>query len=654
MTTLQIAPYGTWDSPITSDLIVSQAIGLSGVTVDGESIYWIESRPCEGGRSVLVRYVPNQNPIDVTPPSFDVRSRVHEYGGGAFAAANGTVCFANFSDQRVYKIQSGSAPLPITPEANLRYADFVFDGTRGRLICVREDHRAKGQPVNTIVAINLAGDSDGGTILANGCDFYAAPRLSPDGSTLAWLSWDHPDMPWDSNCLWIAEFDADGKLGPRRRVAGGPSESVFQPEWSPNGILHFVSDKTGWWNLYRWHENRIEALCPVEADFGVPLWRLGMETYKFLSNGRIGCGYIENGMPRLGLIHEGRLEPVETPLRRIGAPHVYGQKVVLIGASACQPDAVLILDLRDGSMEMLKQSMSFELENGYVSKGEPIEFPTGDGLTSHAFYYPPTNKHFTAPSNELPPLMVRSHGGPTLATDSALSLEIQFWTSRGFAVVDVNYGGSAGFGRAYRARLDGAWGVVDVADCVNAARFLVERGLVDAERLCIRGSSAGGFTTLSALTFSNQFKAGASYYGIGDLVALTRETHKFESRYMDRIVGPLPEAAALYHERSPINFTNRLRCPVIFFQGLEDKVVPPNQAENMVSALQANGLPVAYLAFEGEGHGFRKAESIKRAIEAELYFYGQIFNFTPADDIAPVEIENLEKSLNELRLIHCG
>lgn len=638
MTVPKIAPYGTWASPITSELIVGQAIGLSGLSVDGDDIYWLESRPTEGGRSVLVRRRGDGAEEEVTPPPFNVRSRVHEYGGTAFIVRDGAVVFSNFADGRLYRVAGGADPEPITPETALRYADFDVDRARGLVLCVREDHRDTGEPVNAIVAVNLDGDDDGGRVLIAGSDFYAAPRLSPEGGWLAWLSWQHPNMPWDGTELWLAAIDDDGALGEPRLVAGGEAESIFQPEWSPDGALHFVSDATGWWNLCRWRGSTIEALCPRHADFGQPLWALGMQSYRIFDDGRIACSYVENGVEHLAMLQDGALVEIETPFVETSVPRQYGAKLALAGASASEPGMLALLDSETRVCEVLKRSASFDLDPGYVSVAEAIEFPTTDDDTAHAFFYPPANKDFSAPRGERPPLIVRSHGGPTGASGRALSLAIQYWTSRGFAVVDVNYRGSTGFGRAYRAKLDGAWGVVDVDDCVHAAQFLVDRGRVDGERLAIRGGSAGGYTTLSALAFRDIFKAGASHYGIGDLMTLARDTHKFESRYLDRLIGRLPQAEPLYRERSPILHTDGLNCPVIFFQGLDDKVVPPNQAEAMVAALKEKQLPVAYIAFEGEGHGFRRAENIKRALEAELYFYGHVFGFTPDDDIEPVDI----------------
>ncbi|MFQ5855359.1 MAG: S9 family peptidase [Anaerolineae bacterium] len=647
----KIAPYGSWKSPITSDLIVAETIGLGQIALDGEDVYWVEMRPAEGGRQVIVRRTPDGQTTDMTPPPFNARTRVHEYGGGAFVVTDRTIIFSNFDDQRLYRQDTGAEPQPITPEGDLRYADGVIDRRRNRLICVREDHTAAGrEAVNTLVSLGLAG-GDGGQVLVSGNDFYSSPRLSPDGSHLAWLTWNHPNMPWDGTELWVGEIREDGSIDRSERVAGGVDESIFQPEWSPDGTLYFVSDRPGWWNLYRWRAGQIEPLCEMEAEFGMPQWIFGMSTYAFESAGRIICSYTEQGTWHLASLNPatGELEAIETPYTQIGFLRAMPGRVVFLAGSPTEPASIVQLDpsassgqaLATWEFEVLRRSSEVEIDPGYMSMPQPIEFPTERGLTAHAFFYTPRNRDYAAPPGEQPPLLVMSHGGPTGATSSTLNLWVQYWTSRGIAVLDVNYGGSTGYGRAYRQRLEGQWGVVDVDDCVNGTRYLVERGQVDGDRLIIRGGSAGGYTTLSALTFRDVFKAGASYFGISDLEALAKETHKFESRYDNRLIGSYPESRDLYRERSPINFVERIACPVIFFQGLEDKVVPPNQAEMMVEALRAKGLPVAYVPFEGEQHGFRRAENIKRALDAELYFYSQVFGFELADPVEPVQIDNL-------------
>ena len=637
-----IAPYGSWKSPITPDLILAELVGLGNIALEGQDVYWNESRPSEGGRRVIVRRTPDGHTTDMMPPPFNVRTRVHEYGGGDFTVSEGTIYFSNFSDQRVYRLVPGSMPQAITPAAELRYADGLIDHRRGRMICVREDHSVAGrEAVNTLVSLALDGSGDS-KVLVSGNDFYSSPRLSPDGSRLAWLTWNHPNMPWDGTELWVGEFGADASLSHSERIAGGPSESIFQPEWSPHGVLHFVSDRTGWWNLYRWQDGRIEPLCEMAAEFGMPQWIFGMSTYAFVSPEHIICTYTEQGISHLAILNTttGKLDPIETVYSAIPMLQATPEHAVFIAGSPTQPPSIVQLDLAALRIEVLRRSSKFTVDAGYISIPESIEFPTEHGLTAYAFFYPPRSRDYAAPPGERPPLLVMSHGGPTGATDSTLDMGIQYWTSRGIAILDVNYGGSTGYGRAYRQRLDGQWGVVDVDDCVNGARYLVERGLVDGNRLAITGASAGGYTTLCALTLRDTFKAGASHFGLSDLEADLNETHKFESRYTYGLVGPYPEQRDLYRERSPINFTDRLSCPVIFFQGLEDKIVLPSQTEMMVEALRAKKLPVAYLAFEGEQHGFRRAENIRRTLEAELYFYSRVFGFELADPVEPVLIEN--------------
>jgi dipeptidyl aminopeptidase/acylaminoacyl peptidase len=647
MIEVHVAPYGSWKSPITSDVIVSGTIRLGEIQLDGENIYWSELRPTEAGRNVVVCYDPDGETTDIIPLPFNARTRVHEYGGGAFLVSERTVYFSNFADQRLYRQVIQVNPEPITPAGSWRYADAVLDRGRDRLICVREDHTANDdEPTNTIVAVATS-QQNPGQVLVSGSDFYASPRLSPDGNHLAWISWNHPNMPWDGTELWVATIQSDGSLGEAQPVAGGESESIFQPEWSPDGRLYFISDRTGWWNLYRWTPNQgeIQPLCEKAAEFGLPQWVFRMSTYGFESADRLICTYIENGMQYLARLHTKtlELEEIRTPYSSIGNLQVTANIAAFVGGSPMAPSAIARLNLKTGQIQELRRSSHLEIDPGYLSIPEIIEFPTENGLTAYAFYYAPGNKDYQAPQGDRPPLLVKSHGGPTAATSASFNLGIQYWTSRGFAILDVNYGGSTGYGRAYRERLKGLWGIVDVDDCINGARYLVQKGWVDGDRLCIDGGSAGGYTTLAALTFRNVFKAGASYYGVSDLAAFVRDTHKFESRYLDGLIGPYLERQDLYQERSPIHFVDRLSCPVIFFQGDEDKIVPPNQAEMMVNVLKAKGLPVAYVLFEGEQHGFRKADNIKRTLDGELYFYSRIFGFDLADEIEPVMIENLEE-----------
>ncbi|MBV9827548.1 MAG: S9 family peptidase [Alphaproteobacteria bacterium] len=630
-------PYGAWRSPITSDLIVGEAIGLGEILVNGPDIYWIESRPSEAGRNVIVRALPGGGTEDVTQKPFSVRSRVHEYGGGSALLHDGVFYFTNYADQRLYRQQPGGAAAPITPAGDQqtpgtrrRYADAVYDATRRRWIGVREEHSDGGRVDNALVAVEPATPGPG-RILAEGHDFFASATLSPDGSRLAWLSWDHPNMPWVSTQLWVATIVEDGGLATPVLVAGGDNESIFQPEWSPDGLLHFISDRSGWWNLYRCDpgSDTARALCPRATEFGAPQWVFGQSTYAFLSADQIVCTYDEDGggkLARLDLAN-GALAPLALPYTSFGGIRIAGNRVVCRAGSPTGPGAIVAVDPETTAVEVLRISAPAANDDKlrrYFSVPRLLEFPTENGLTAFAHYYPPYNPDFAAPADERPPLVVKCHGGPTASASTTLSLGIQYWTSRGIAVLDVDYGGSTGYGRAYRERLKGQWGVVDVDDCVNATRYAIAEGLADAERVVITGGSAGGYTVLAALAQRDVFRGGASYYGVSDIAALARDTHKFESRYLDWLIGPYPEREDLYRERSPLTHAAGLRRPVIFFQGADDKVVPPNQTELMVDALQRQGIPVGYLLFEGEAHGFRRAENIKRALDAELYFYASL------------------------------
>ncbi len=613
---------------------------LSGVLADGEDLYWCELRPAEEGRVVLVRRSPDGGIADLTPPGFNVRTRVHEYGGGAFAADGGTVWFSNFADQRLYRQDRGGEPQPISEPVDRRYADAAVDRGRDLLYAVREDHTAAGrEAVNTIVALGLSGGAE--KVVVEGNDFYSNPRLSPDGSRLCWLAWNHPHLPWDGTELWVGEVADDGSVGRSKRVAGGGEVSIFQPEWSPESVLHYVSDASGWWNLYRLEEDGPRELVPMNAEFGLPQWVFRQATYAFAGEGRIACSWIDRGVGGFGVIENGLLTNIENGFTSFGWVAAGASDAFFVAGSATALTAIVRQPLDGGAPEVLRSSVDLPIDAGWFSVPETIEFPTEGGRTAFAFYYPPFNPEFEGPTAELPPLLVHSHGGPTGAASSVLNLQTQFWTSRGWGLVDVNYGGSTGYGTEYRRRLNGNWGIVDVDDCVNAARHLVELGLADPRRVAIAGGSAGGYTTLAALTTRDFFRAGANHFGLSDLIPFAEETHKFESRYLFSLIGPWPEAAELYRERSPLIHVEDLNCPLIVFQGLEDKIVPPNQSELIVDAARRKGLPVAYLAFPGEQHGFRQAKNIKRSLEGELYFYSRVFDFALAEDIEPVPIENL-------------
>ncbi len=670
---MKSAPFGSWQSPITASLITSTGVSLSQPCLAGERLYWLEGRPLEAGRYAIVGAPlatldsELSTTHEVFPSSFNARTRVHEYGGGSYWADESSVYFTNFADQRLYRVEAGGAPEPITPEpeqtAALRYADGrvvpekVWPGGPW-MICVRERHVAEREPVNELVALPTDG-SQAPTVIASGHDFYAAPRLSPNGRALAFITWDHPRMPWDGTTLWVAALTEDGTISTPEAIAGGESESVIQPSWSPEGVLHFLSDRSGFWNLYTARPAdaaaapdgtyEIAPVMPIEAELGGPQWAFGPSSYAFLSRGRIACAYARtDDVARLGIINPGDGEGAAT-LERAPLPYSVwhgltsdgDEQLFFVAASPTEAAALICYDLAEGSHQVLKRSLTLDIDDAYLSLPQPIEFPTDGDRSAYALYYAPASRDFQGPSDERPPLIVMSHGGPTAATSGGLNLAIQFWTSRGFAVVDVNYSGSSGYGRAYRERLRGQWGVADTADCIAASRYLADSGQVDGARMAIRGGSAGGYTTLCALVFHDVFAAGASYYGVADLEGLAKETHKFESRYLDGLIGPYPERADLYRERSPVHFLDRLSCPVIILQGLEDKVVPPSQADAMVAALDAKQLPYAYVPFPGEQHGFRKAENIQRALESELSFYAQIFGFEPAGEITPVAVTHL-------------
>jgi dipeptidyl aminopeptidase/acylaminoacyl peptidase len=635
-------PYGSWASPISAQMVAQAGIRFSdSIEADGPDIYWVETRPLEQGRSVIVRLV-EAGIEDVTPAGFNARTRVHEYGGGAYAVDNGEVLFANFADQRLYRHRPGEPPSPITPEPALeagdRYADMCC--ADDFIICVRERHSADAEPVNELVRLPRDGSAEP-EVIASGHDFYASPMLSPDGQQLAWLTWDHPNMPWNGTHLWVAEMQADGSLAEPALVAGGTEESVFQPEWSPGGQLYFCSDRTGWWNLYRHHRGQTVPVAPAEADTGLPQWTFRRRCYVFTSARSVVA--IQQSCDGARILVHGPDGTNEIPSPGPSLAYTIAatdKHVVVIAGGPDRMPALTRLDAATGAAEVIHTPAEITIDSSYLSLPEHMVFDTPDGA-AHAFCYPPANPDYQAPPAELPPLVLFNHGGPTSSTSLALNPMIQFWTSRGFAVVDVDYGGSTGYGRAYWERLHLRWGIVDIRDCELAARHLVNTGQADPERLAIRGGSAGGYTTLGALAFTDTFAVGASYFGVADLALLTKDTHKFESHYLDWLVGPYPEEEDVYKERSPIDHADQIACPVILFQGLEDRVVPPEQAEIMAETLRRNGIPVAHITFEGEGHGFRRAENIIRSLEAELSFYCQVFGIEPAGDVEPVRIEGL-------------
>ena len=640
---MTVRPYGTWPSRLDADAIARiPARAFDGVSVAWPSVRWLESRPAEGGRAALVEWRDGRI-REVTPGGFNVRTRVHEYGGGACWFHGETAYCSEFSDSRLYRVEEGKAT-PVTPEPreanSLRYADGEVAPGGRLLVCVRERHEI-GAVHNELVTLPADGSADP-RVIASGHDFYAAPRLSPDGRRLAWICWDHPRMPWDGTELWIAELAGDGTtLSGEQFVAGGREESVVEPAWSPEGRLHFVSDRNGWWNLHR--DDR--ALTRLEdGEIGVPAFVFGTRRFAFLGDGRIACVVTRAAVDSLELLdpETGALESAGLAWTAYGPTMLAAEKsrVVFAAASPTEPVTVVAWDSSTGEETVIHRVV--DLEFGSIPVPRAIEFEAGDGAKAHAFYYPPTNEGSEGPAGERPPLRVVCHGGPTSHRGPSLTPEFLFWTQRGVGVVDVNYRGSSGFGRGYRRLLDGRWGEIDWQDCVAAARYLAEQGQADPERTWVEGGSAGGYVVLCALTFDpTAFAAGVSYFGVADVEALAVETHKFESRYLDSLVGPYPGEVELYRARSPVHFADRIERPLLLLQGLEDKVVLPNQAEMMADALDRKGIPHAYIAFEGEGHGFRKRENVSRSIAATLDFVGRVFGFEPADELEPLEIAHL-------------
>jgi dipeptidyl aminopeptidase/acylaminoacyl peptidase len=644
-----VAPYGTWRSPVGPELVARATTIVSGARLVDDAVWWLELRPHEGGRSALVRSDTFGEPADVTPEGFDVRTLVHEYGGGAFTAFGPTAYVTSFVDQRLYRLELGGEPTPITPEPATsradRFADMDVSPDGTWIACVRERHHGDGRVENEIVTLPTDGSAEP-RVVASGSDFVSSPRFSPDGGRLAWLRWDFPRMPWDGTELLGAPFE-DGALGDAEHVAGGERESICQPVWSPDGVLHFVSDRTDWWNLYRREDDGSATnLTPEPAEFGVPGWEFRYASYAFLGDGRIVCAYRRSGTHHLAI-----LDPATTELLDLDVPYgcfsppfvsASGNRIALVGSGPTTGREVVLLDVVSRSVEVLRPAEDLGVDPSVVSIAEPIEFPTDDGRTAHAYFYRPTNPAFRGPDEERPPLVVKGHGGPTSETTPDLKAAIQFFTSRGFGVVDVNYGGSTGYGRAYRERLYGAWGVVDVGDCIAAARHLAAEGRVDEDRMVVTGGSAGGYIVLAAMAFHpTAFAAGTSYFGVADLEPFATDTHKFESKYIDVLVGPWPESAELWRERSPIHRADDIERPLLLLQGLEDPVVPPAQAEVMLRALERRRVPHAYLAFEGEQHGFRRAETIVRSLQAELAFYGRVLGFEPADELPPLDVRFL-------------
>lgn len=615
--------YGYWPSPITAELLTAQAVRISEPQACGDRIFWLETRPQEKGRNVLVCEQQGRR-IDLLPAPHSVRTRAQEYGGAPYLATKiGVFCVLDVN-QRIYFYSFAKQSLvPITPEGAYRYADFCYDLSRQQLLAVRENYSGDTHhPQCEIIAIDLRNGTV--QVRASGADFYSTPRLSPNSDQLSYLRWNHPNMPWDATECICARLNQTGEIVAELVVAGGVDESIFQPQWSPAGELFFVSDRTNWWNLYRWDGEHTHSVCNLDAEFATPQWVFGMSCYGFINAATIFCCYSQQGQWHLGVIDiaERALTPIKSTFRDISSVYCHDDNVYFIAASGRTAGQLFQYSKNGFSAITLAHST---IDKTWIAQPRALSFPTPDGEIAHGFFYAPTNPQIVPDPAIQPPLLVMAHGGPTGATESSLNLKIQFWTSRGFAVLDVNYRGSTGYGRLYRDRLKKNWGITDVIDVCSGVSYLIAQGLVDENKVAIRGSSAGGYTVLAALTFSNHFKAGASLYGIGDLEALAKDTHKFEAHYLDSLIGDYPAEQAIYHDRSPIHHIDKLNCPVIFLQGLQDKVVPPAQAESMVNALRAKGIKTAYITFEEEGHGFRQAHNIQRALNEELEFYLQVF-----------------------------
>jgi dipeptidyl aminopeptidase/acylaminoacyl peptidase len=636
----QPAPYGSWPSAITVDMVIAAGREPSEPRMDGQDVWFLESRPDESGRVVVRRWSWENGVVDVTPEGTNVRTSVHEYGGGAWAVRTGVLVFSTFPDGYVHVLRDG-AVTDLVQVDGLRFADFAFDPVRDRVVAVCEDHTRGGEPVNSVVSIDLAAGSV--EPLCAGHDFFSEPRISPDGTRMCWLTWDRPLMPWDGTSLWVADLDADGVPGEPTLVAGGPDEAVQSPCWAPDGSLVLVSDRTGWWNVYRWRDGTVHAMAPMSAECGRPQWVFGDARVAVMTDGRVWAVATQNGTSSLLELHDDADPRPVTSVEAVELSHLSAgdDAVAILGAHPQRPTEILVVDA-DLTTLAVYTAPAPDVGPSWLSMPQSIEFPTTDGRSAHAYFYPPTNPDYVGMPGELPPLLVVSHGGPTSSASLRLELDYQFWTSRGFALVDVDYRGSTGYGRAYRNELRGAWGIVDLDDCTNAALWLADQGLADPKRLAIRGGSAGGYTTLCALTFRDVFACGASYFGVGDVEALARDTHKFESRYLDLLVAPYPDRVDVYRERSPIHHLEGLSCPVLLLQGEDDKVVPRAQADEVANVLREKGIPHAYLLFPGEGHGFRAAETQRRSAEAELSFYAQVLGFTHADVIETIQLEVLK------------
>jgi dipeptidyl aminopeptidase/acylaminoacyl peptidase len=616
--------YGFWPSPLSPEKLAagSARLGSPRFAPDG-SLYFVEQRSAEQGRGVLMRRTPAGQLEEALPAAFGVRSRVHEYGGLAYLPLTAAIVFVNQADQQLWIRRGDAEPRPLTAAPEWRFAEPLHDPRRRRVLAIGERHPPdKGAVENCLVSVALDGAPGLPTVLARGRDFYAAPALSPDGSRLAFLAWDHPHLPWDAAEVQVGQLTAAGELALLEQVAGGPEASAFQPTWSPGGVLYFALERDGYWNLHRQQAGHVALVAAQDAELGAPLWQLGTQVFAFESEHSVVGACFERGLSKLVRfdLERGEVAELSDALTQVGelAWHA-GELACLSGWAGGGSELITLDPSRPQALTPVRQAYAGWLTPAESAKPEAISFPTSDGDTAHGIFYAPVGG--PAGSGARPPLMVLVHGGPTACAPTVWRPDIQFWTSRGFAVLDVNYRGSSGFGRAYRDRLRGGWGVLDVDDCVFGARYLADGGRVAARELFIRGGSAGGYTVLQALANHMLFAGGSCHYGISDLEALVRDTHKFESHYDRFLIGPYPERRDLFIERSPIYAVDRIRTPVAFFQGLEDKVVPPNQTEHMAETLRARGVECEYHGYPGEQHGFRQASTIRAVLTAELAFF---------------------------------
>lgn len=639
-----VRAYGSWPSPITAGHVAAAGRKLTDVRVDRgatvPALYWIESRPDEAGRNTIMQRSDNGDAVSLLDAPMSARSAVHEYGGAAFTVHAGTVWFVNAADQAIWRRTTDGGLRALTDVSDSgQFADLQYDSAHDRLFVICETPRAGDEPRATVEVVGADGAR---TVVARGHDFYASPRLSPAGDRLVWLAWDHPDMPWDASELWQAEIAADGRVGTPSCLWAPAQASLFGPVFDRSGRLHIVCDANDWWNIHRERDrgDGFEALTHESAEFGVPQWVFGQSTYTFTDDGRLIAMATRDGVWQIGEVDavSGVFTPWPLEWNFYEQLRAFGDEVVVIAADARTPRQLISIT-RDLQTSVLRAGDGLPGEAA-LSAPEPVTWPTADGDRAHGLFYAPANARCTGPDDAAPPLILKCHGGPTGATSTALDARIQYWTSRGYALLDVNYRGSTGYGRAYRHKLTGAWGVADVADCVYGARHLADAGRIDGDRVLISGSSAGGYTVLCVLTFTDVAAAGASYYGIGDLTALMASTHKFESRYLHRLIGDAPQRLA---ERSPLVHAEQLNCPVLFLQGLKDKVVPPDQAETMAAALRGRGVAVAHVTFAEERHGFRDAANIRTAIESERAFYTRVLDIPDVDDLIALTIDNFSR-----------